>query len=136
MPLPPALCLITPLTGHPQCPRNARSSLFTFSLKTEGKKDEELEKQRSQVVSREVPLGEARQGAGRGLWGQGPSDLRGGRPHSCADRHPPDPHPLNTISPNLGSKSADAQRGCMQCPCWSLSQICSGRREWKRKLKK
>lgn len=37
-PSPRVLHLIIPLTGHPQCPPNASSSIFTFSLKTEEKK--------------------------------------------------------------------------------------------------
>lgn len=121
--LPPVLYLIIPLTDHPRCPRNASFSIFTFPLKTEVKKGKELEKQRGQVVSRKVPLGGARQGGSRGPQGQGPSDLKGGGPHSCADRSSTDPPgpdlegALNAISPNLGFKSTDVQRGSMNCPC-------------------
>lgn len=109
-PSPPVLHLIIPLTGHPQCPPNASSSIFTLSLKTEEKKRQEVGKAKGQVVSREAPSEGSRQAGSSRLQRQRTSAplVQTGTPRTPR----PDPEEAsNTISPNLGFKSTDVQRG-------------------------
>ena len=118
-PSPPAIHLIRPLTGHPQCPRKCQRVYFHFFPKDRILKRQEVGKAKDQVVSREAPSGGARQGGSRGL--------RGPRTPSptCADRNraPPTHNPqarpgrnLKQHLPNLGFQSTDVPKRLDELP--------------------